>query len=184
MALLPVSDALDRLLKISAPLARLEMVDLHDAMGRVLASDIAALVTHPAFDNSAMDGYAGHHEDFAEVGTELVVIGEIGGRPRFWRRCRPGRGRSYLHWRTCSCRRRCRSHSGRRGKTAGWPYPDHLRSGKGPPYPPQGAGFQHWRRGFARRAGAGCRAFDGRRRHEPSAAAGSGTAEGGDPGNR
>ncbi|CAN7576760.1 molybdopterin molybdotransferase MoeA [Rhizobium sp. LjRoot98] len=76
MALLPVSDALDRLLKISAPVARSEMVDLHDAMGRVLANDISALVTHPAFDNSAMDGYAGHHEDFAEAGTELVVIGE------------------------------------------------------------------------------------------------------------
>jgi molybdopterin molybdotransferase len=76
MALLPVSDALDRLLKISAPVTRFEMVGLHDAMVRVLANDIAALVTHPAFDNSAMDGYAGHHEDFAEVGTELVVIGE------------------------------------------------------------------------------------------------------------
>jgi molybdopterin molybdotransferase len=76
MALLPVSDALDRLLKISVPLARVEMVDLHNAMGRVLANDIAARVTHPAFDNSAMDGYAGHHEDFSEVGTELVVIGE------------------------------------------------------------------------------------------------------------
>ena len=76
MALLPVSDALDRLLKISAPATRLEMIGLHEAMGRVLARDVAALVTHPAFDNSAMDGYAGRHEDFADIGTELVVIGE------------------------------------------------------------------------------------------------------------
>ncbi|KQY20184.1 gephyrin-like molybdotransferase Glp [Rhizobium sp. Root483D2] len=75
MALLPVSDALDRLLKAPA-LTRVEMVDLHEAMGRVLASDVAARVTHPAFDNSAMDGYAGHHEDFAEIGMELSVIGE------------------------------------------------------------------------------------------------------------
>ena len=75
MALLPVSDALDRLLKAPA-LTRDEMVDLHEAMGRVLASDVAARVTHPAFDNSAMDGYAGHHEDFGEIGSELSVIGE------------------------------------------------------------------------------------------------------------
>jgi len=76
MALLPVSDALDRLLKISAPATHFEMVGLHEAMGRVLANDVAALVTHPAFDNSAMDGYAGCHKDFANIGTELVVIGE------------------------------------------------------------------------------------------------------------
>ncbi|WP_426130279.1 gephyrin-like molybdotransferase Glp [Pararhizobium sp. PWRC1-1] len=76
MALLPVSDALDRLLKISVPATRLEMIGLHEAMGRVLANDVTALVTHPAFDNSAMDGYAGCHEDFANIGTELVVIGE------------------------------------------------------------------------------------------------------------
>ncbi|WP_426238362.1 gephyrin-like molybdotransferase Glp [Pararhizobium sp. DWP1-1-3] len=76
MALLPVSDALDRLLAISAPITGSDMIGLHEAMGRVLATDVAALVTHPAFDNSAMDGYAGRHEDFAKVGTELVVIGE------------------------------------------------------------------------------------------------------------
>ncbi len=76
MALLPVSDALDRLLKLSVPTVRSEMIGLHEAMGRVLANDIAARVTHPAFDNSAMDGYAGRHEDFAEIGTVLAVIGE------------------------------------------------------------------------------------------------------------
>ncbi|WP_426230286.1 gephyrin-like molybdotransferase Glp [Pararhizobium sp. DWP3-4] len=76
MALLPVSDALDRLLAISAPITGSDVIGLHEAMGRVLATDVAALVTHPAFDNSAMDGYAGRHEDFAQVGTELVVIGE------------------------------------------------------------------------------------------------------------
>jgi molybdopterin molybdotransferase len=76
MALLPVSDALIRLLKTAVPATRSEMVGLHEAMGRVLAEDVAAGVTHPAFDNSAMDGYAGRHEDFAEIGTELAVIGE------------------------------------------------------------------------------------------------------------
>lgn len=76
MALLPVADALARLLGGTAPLTGTETVDLHEAMGRVLADDLKAKLTHPAFDNSAMDGYAGRHEDFAEIGTELAVIGE------------------------------------------------------------------------------------------------------------
>ncbi len=76
MALLPVSDALGRLLGGASPVTRVETIGLHEAMGHVLAEDIKARVTHPAFDNSAMDGYAGRHEDFAEIGTELVVIGE------------------------------------------------------------------------------------------------------------
>lgn len=76
MALLPVSEALQRLLDGASPIARQETVSLHDAAGRVLADDIAARLTHPAFDNSAMDGYAGRHEDFREVGAVLSVIGE------------------------------------------------------------------------------------------------------------
>ncbi len=90
MALLPVSDALDRLLNISAPATSSEMIGLHDAMGRVLANDVAALVTHPAFDNSAMDGYAGRHEDFAKIGTELVVIGESAAGRGFSGKVGPG----------------------------------------------------------------------------------------------
>jgi len=76
MALLPVSDALDRLLRGAAPIRRSEMIGLHAAAGRVLAEDVAARLTHPAFDNSAMDGYAGRHEDFATIGAELTVIGQ------------------------------------------------------------------------------------------------------------
>lgn len=90
MALLPVSDALDRLLKIAAPITRSELVGLHEAMGRVLAKDVAARVTHPAFDNSAMDGYAGRHEDFADIGTQLEVIGESAAGRGFGGHVGPG----------------------------------------------------------------------------------------------
>lgn len=76
MALLPVSDALGRLLRGATPIGRSEMIGLHAAAGRVLAEDVTARLTHPAFDNSAMDGYAGRHEDFAVVGAELTVIGQ------------------------------------------------------------------------------------------------------------
>ncbi|MCH8318677.1 MAG: molybdopterin molybdenumtransferase MoeA, partial [Bacteroidetes bacterium] len=35
-----------------------EEVALHNASGRILAQDIQAPISHPMFDNSAVDGYA------------------------------------------------------------------------------------------------------------------------------
>ncbi|WP_275782570.1 molybdopterin molybdotransferase MoeA [Pararhizobium gei] len=76
MALLAVAEALERLLRTAPRVRRGEMVGLHQADGRVLAEDLAARLTHPAFDNSAMDGYAGIHADLATEGIELTVIGQ------------------------------------------------------------------------------------------------------------
>ncbi|WP_439628496.1 molybdopterin molybdotransferase MoeA [Shinella sp.] len=75
MSLLPVADALDRLLSRAKPTQRTEAVSLHDAQGRVLAEDIAARLTQPPFDNSAMDGYAVRHADIATLGAILKVVG-------------------------------------------------------------------------------------------------------------
>ena len=75
MALLPVADALERLLSAAKPVGRVEGVALHEADGRVLAEDLAARLTQPPFDNSAMDGYAVRHADIAERGSVLSVAG-------------------------------------------------------------------------------------------------------------
>ncbi|WP_440984428.1 molybdopterin molybdotransferase MoeA, partial [Shinella sumterensis] len=75
MSLLPIADALDRLLSAARPVRRTESVRLHDAAGRVLADDVAARLTQPPFDNSAMDGYAVRHADIAEIGSVLRVAG-------------------------------------------------------------------------------------------------------------
>ncbi|QRI65058.1 molybdopterin molybdotransferase MoeA [Shinella sp. PSBB067] len=75
MSLLPVADALDRLLSAAQPTVRTETVSLRDAEGRVLAADLAARLTQPPFDNSAMDGYAVRHADIAELGSILKVVG-------------------------------------------------------------------------------------------------------------
>lgn len=75
MSLLPVADALARLLSGARPAHRTEQVLLHEAHGRVLAEDIAARLTQPPFDNSAMDGYAVRHTDIAELGSVLKVVG-------------------------------------------------------------------------------------------------------------
>ncbi|CAN7459866.1 molybdopterin molybdotransferase MoeA [Ensifer adhaerens] len=76
MALLSVEDALERILHGATPPQLTELVGLHDGPGRVLSQDIPARVTHPAFDNSAMDGYAVRHRDIETVGAELTVIGQ------------------------------------------------------------------------------------------------------------
>lgn len=76
MSLLPVEEALARVLAKARPREETERLALHDCLGRVLAEDLAARLTHPAFDNSAMDGYAVRHEDIAEIGAELAVIGQ------------------------------------------------------------------------------------------------------------
>jgi molybdopterin molybdotransferase len=55
--LLPLEDAIDRVLATVAPLDA-EEVQLGAALGRVLAEDVAAGEPVPAFANSAMDGFA------------------------------------------------------------------------------------------------------------------------------
>ncbi|MCB1281741.1 MAG: hypothetical protein KDB18_09485, partial [Salinibacterium sp.] len=52
-----VQEHRDRILGAITPLAPVES-PLEDTLGRVLASDVAAAVDVPGFDNSAMDGYA------------------------------------------------------------------------------------------------------------------------------
>lgn len=51
-----------------------ELVSLESAAGRVLAEDIVARKNLPAFDNSALDGYA---FKFADAGMPLKVCGSI-----------------------------------------------------------------------------------------------------------
>lgn len=58
-----------------APTADSERVALADVVGRVLAEDVRARVDHPAFDNSAMDGYALRLADLRNAQT-LPVVGE------------------------------------------------------------------------------------------------------------
>lgn len=81
MSLLPVEDALTRLLDGAEPKAA-ERVPLADAAGRVLAEDVTARRTQPPFAASAMDGYAVRAADLEKLPATLRVIGEApAGRP-------------------------------------------------------------------------------------------------------
>jgi molybdopterin molybdotransferase len=74
--MISVEDALARLL---APLEKLpaEQVSLADAVGRVLAEDLAARRTQPPFAVSAMDGYAVRAVDVERVPVELRIVADI-----------------------------------------------------------------------------------------------------------
>jgi molybdopterin molybdotransferase len=74
MALVPVVEALNRLLADVEPLPA-ETVPLHDAFDRLLAEPLTALRTQPPFDASAMDGYAVRAADVGNVPALLTVIG-------------------------------------------------------------------------------------------------------------
>ncbi|MBZ9863965.1 molybdopterin molybdotransferase MoeA [Mesorhizobium sp. CA15] len=74
MALLPVTEALERLLDGVTALPG-ERVPLADAAGRVLAEPVVALRTQPPFDASAMDGYVARFCDVASAPALLEVIG-------------------------------------------------------------------------------------------------------------
>jgi len=76
MALLPVSEALARLMAGTAPLEA-EPVPIARAHGRVLAHDLIARRTQPPFAASAMDGYAVRSADTGDAPTRLAVIGSV-----------------------------------------------------------------------------------------------------------
>ncbi len=52
-----------------------ENISLDDAHCRILATDLASKVDDPAFDNSAMDGFAMHFEDTITPPTTLKITG-------------------------------------------------------------------------------------------------------------
>jgi len=75
VSLLPVEDALDRLLSRAKPVLETETVLLASADGRILGEDVTARLTQPPFKSSAMDGYALRAEDAPQLGSVLTVIG-------------------------------------------------------------------------------------------------------------
>jgi len=74
--LLPVDEAIKRLLDAAIPITDSEALPLAECDGRVLSSDAQARLTQPPFDASAMDGYALRSVDAPTIGSVLTVVGE------------------------------------------------------------------------------------------------------------
>lgn len=88
--LLPVEEAKARLSALTRPITQIEMVPLIEAAGRVLGRPVAAHLTQPPFNASAMDGYAIRAADTPEVGSELTVIGTASAGHAFDGKIGPG----------------------------------------------------------------------------------------------
>lgn len=73
--MLTYEEALARVLD-ACPFTGEERVSFFDAAGRVLAADVVARAPQPAFDYSAMDGYAVRSADLAGEVRALMVEGE------------------------------------------------------------------------------------------------------------
>lgn len=80
-SLMPLEKALD-IINSFKNVANTENIPIEDAYNRVLAEDIKSLLNNPAFDNSAMDGYAVKAEDtFGSSQTNpahLKIVDRIG----------------------------------------------------------------------------------------------------------
>ncbi|WP_260957836.1 molybdopterin molybdotransferase MoeA [Pseudomonas citri] len=75
--LMPVDEAIRHLLDQAPPPPPVQRVDLDHALARVLAVDILCPMNLPAWDNSAMDGYALRAADLPEEGGYLALTGRI-----------------------------------------------------------------------------------------------------------
>jgi molybdopterin molybdotransferase len=79
--MLSVAEAVQRIERAFSPLGA-ELISLDQAMGRVLAEPLAARLTQPPADVSAMDGYAVRAADVATVPARLKVSQRIAaGQP-------------------------------------------------------------------------------------------------------
>ena len=88
--LLPVADALARILAAATPITELETVPLTRAFGRTLGADVIALRTQPPVDVSAMDGYALRAIDLATPDARVALVGESAAGKSFARALNAG----------------------------------------------------------------------------------------------
>ncbi|MBU0498811.1 MAG: molybdopterin molybdotransferase MoeA [Gammaproteobacteria bacterium] len=70
-------EAIAQLLAAARPLAETETLPTGLALGRILAAPVASSINVPAWDNSAMDGYAVRAQDIGASGSRLPVSQRI-----------------------------------------------------------------------------------------------------------
>lgn len=75
--LMPVDEAIRHLLDQAPPPPPVQPLTLDQALGRVLAADVRCPMNLPAWDNSAMDGYAVRAADLPQGGGDLALVGRI-----------------------------------------------------------------------------------------------------------
>jgi molybdopterin molybdotransferase len=74
--LLPITDMERLIIERVTPVAEVEQVILDQALGRIVAADVAATDDLPPFDNSAVDGFAVRHADLAAAADTRLIVAE------------------------------------------------------------------------------------------------------------
>ncbi len=72
--LIPLQETSRLLMEIFAPVAATVPVALAEASGRVLAEDLIAPISVPAYANSAVDGYAVHFDDLSRSEDSVLTL--------------------------------------------------------------------------------------------------------------
>ncbi|WP_117234156.1 molybdopterin molybdotransferase MoeA [Vibrio maerlii] len=79
--LMPIEQALEKLLNPVSPISETQTLPLADALGFVLAKDILSPIFVPPFDNSAMDGYALRLTDLEQSNVMPLAGKSFAGQP-------------------------------------------------------------------------------------------------------
>lgn len=72
--MIPVEDAVEKLLERVVPQQTAQRLPLLDCLGRVLAEDVSALMDQPPFNRSPLDGFAVNHEDLIGACPEKPAV--------------------------------------------------------------------------------------------------------------
>lgn len=77
-----IKEAEEIIQQYSEAVLETEVINIRQALGRVLRKDVISTLNNPPFDNSAMDGYAVKHEDTQTTPITLKVVGNsFAGHP-------------------------------------------------------------------------------------------------------
>jgi molybdopterin molybdotransferase len=74
-SLMPIEQAMQLIMDTISPFSEVTNCDINEALDRVIAQDIISPINVPAYDNSAMDGYALRYADFLTTKT-LTQVGK------------------------------------------------------------------------------------------------------------
>ncbi|WP_412971422.1 gephyrin-like molybdotransferase Glp [Glaciecola sp. MF2-115] len=77
--LMPIEHAMEMIRDTISPISEVTQCPLSDALDRVIAQDIISPINVPAYDNSAMDGYALRYADFLQSKTLKQVGKSLAG---------------------------------------------------------------------------------------------------------
>lgn len=73
--LMPIEQAMQLIMASITPICEIQNCALSEALDRAIAKDIVSPINVPAYDNSAMDGYAFNFDDYEES-NKLTQIGK------------------------------------------------------------------------------------------------------------